>query len=293
MTRQKNDPASIASRILADHAKTFMCITPGCGNRKHGFGRCTPCTDRMARYGSYTGRELPRAYYANEWASASKFVRRFRAHPNIEASRAWITNYLRDSQQGKPTEGQRSVARLADRGNIETIAEMALVELLAVSKYAHTHAGSPLLAPYMMARAFLKSYKALPRGTYASRHSSPPPPYRAPGRPDLEAISRELRKLNSLFIEALAWWDREEVLRNAQLSAQSVPFPNLCERCTYNERKRLEKRRARGGYRPRVYPPGGFNPTGINGNTKKTAGLPAKTDEEAVLKKGEKIGETS
>jgi hypothetical protein len=78
-----------------------------------------------------------------------------------------------------------------------------------------------------------------------------------------------------VIVEALAYWERAEALRNAEIAAKAKEgpkrFPTLCERCAYNERKTRERQRAKvkAGWKPRIYPPGGFNPKGINGRTKK------------------------
>ncbi len=247
--RQQNDRSSILSRSLADRAKSVVCITPGCGGLKSigRFGRCFACSSRYARFGSYTGRPLPRSYYSNEWSAAAKFLRRFKDHPSVIASLEWIAKWLRDAQLGKPVPAAKAVARLADRGSIEEISNLAMIELTALTLYAHKHAGSALLTPYMFAVAFLKSYRGATRGHQKKPYSNPPrtSTYIA-GRPERGAISKELRLLNPCFIEMLAWFDREEKLRNAQFAAKNTPFPTLCDRCRCSERKKEEYHRRKG-----------------------------------------------
>jgi hypothetical protein len=224
---------------------------------------CRKCTSRKWRFGVPTGVTLPRAYYAHEWALATKFARHFRDHPAVIEAHAYLTAWIVGAREGKPVPGHKAVARLADRGGT---AEIALVELLAVALYERLHVGALTITPYMYAIAFLKSYKGMPRGPQAKPHGSPPPPPPPQAsRKEREAIAKELRKLNPLFANALAWFDAQEKLRNAQIQGMSETFPVLCERCTYNERKAKEKRDARRKQPGVSYVP--RNPTGRNGTS--------------------------
>lgn len=249
-----NSKQAILARSHRHRQLSVSCRTPGCpGVVALGkFGHCNRCATRMGIYGSYTGRKLPRIFYATQYAEAKKFVHQFASHPNIQASRAFLLSWLRKAQLGQPVPGQKAVAGLADRDNPESIASAALVELLSLDWYSRMHVGNPMLTPFMYANAFLRCYKGLPRGKERRGKRSPVKHYYI-SRLDRAAIAKEIsRFFHPLFFEAAAWRDREEKLRNAQLAAGNTSFPNLCQRCAYNERKRLERQRVRDGGKGRL-----------------------------------------
>lgn len=245
--KARNAPGQIKSRLAADH-QDIICNTPRCGRRKAPgqFGRCKRCEERNSRWGSYSGRELPRAYYANQWADADRFVRRFKTHAHIVACREWLEAWLRGAQAGEDVPGKKAVGRLADRGNIVATAHAALVEIIAVNWYLQGHPGSPLVFPLTMSHVFLKCFKGLPRGhTVRGQHT--PEHRNYTGAPDRRAIAKELQKLNPMLVEANEWRVREEQLRNEMIRNPAGPFPNHCTRCAYNERKNREHQLQRDG----------------------------------------------
>jgi len=210
------------------------------------FGVCRRCGDARTRFGIYSGRRLPRSYYADIYGEMVKFVRVNSQHPAILKATEFFDSLLHDAGVlGQNFLGAKTFAMLYDRG---TTGRDLLLECLSIAtyqdRYRHNDAA---FTPFVFVCGILKAGRGQNRGRHVKPRSGPQARYHVPGYRERAEIARMIReRLTPLFVNMLKFQREAERLRNAFLAEMSTEFVATCPACAVRAERRnlIEQRRA-------------------------------------------------